>query len=325
MNRFLILFSALIMASGCGESGTQQQVHEPVPISSIDTLILNNILQVIKTNGADKELPLLLFLHGGPGESVMQRSNEITGNLEEEFLVVHWDQRGAGATAALNPSDPPPSLDLMLSDAKIMVDSILRKFNKDQLYLVAHSWGTVPGFELARTSPEKITAFIAVSPLVNEIQSAEILLDTLKNHFQENGNARATGELDTVSVPVENLEQMIAVQRWMSEYNGETVTDEQVAEFLPYLRQWEKQWWQVYRVVARIDRNNEPVEFECPIIFILGADDLQTNHVLAQNYFETIEAPSKKLFLIDGAGHNIPGQVPDSMQEKIREVIKPAK
>jgi pimeloyl-ACP methyl ester carboxylesterase len=44
----------------------------------------------------DVRAPLLLFLHGGPGTSQLTANRRNTRALEKDFVVVNWDQRGAG-------------------------------------------------------------------------------------------------------------------------------------------------------------------------------------------------------------------------------------
>jgi pimeloyl-ACP methyl ester carboxylesterase len=57
-----------------------------------------------------------------------------------------------------------------------------------------------------------------------------------------------------------------------------------------------------------------------PVAYLLGSDDLQVSTTLATEYFEEIQAPSKLLRVIDGAGHNTMSDVPQGFAEALREV-----
>src|SRR6187551_2282999 len=65
----------------------QQQIDETAIIS------IGGIKQYVRIKGKDVSKPLILFLHGGPGGSLMQNMNKVSGKLQEHFVVVHWDQR----------------------------------------------------------------------------------------------------------------------------------------------------------------------------------------------------------------------------------------
>ena len=56
---------------------------------------LNGVKQYILATGNENG-PLMLFLHGGPGVSQSGFIRKYQSKLEEDFLVVNWDQRGAG-------------------------------------------------------------------------------------------------------------------------------------------------------------------------------------------------------------------------------------
>src|SRR5882757_6619255 len=60
-----------------------------VPIGGID--------QWIAIQGSDLRNPVILFLHGGPGESQSPFLQDFQPWLKD-FTVVNWDQRGAGKT-----------------------------------------------------------------------------------------------------------------------------------------------------------------------------------------------------------------------------------
>jgi pimeloyl-ACP methyl ester carboxylesterase len=64
------------------------EVREPVKISGIP--------QWITVRGKDLDNPLLLYIHGGPGDTMMGVSWTFQRPWEDYFTVVQWDQRGSG-------------------------------------------------------------------------------------------------------------------------------------------------------------------------------------------------------------------------------------
>ncbi len=57
---------------------------------------LGGARQVVNVRGADRDNPILLFIHGGPGAVEMPIAWAFQRPWEDYFTVVQWDQRGAG-------------------------------------------------------------------------------------------------------------------------------------------------------------------------------------------------------------------------------------
>ena len=74
------------------------KIETPNGISSLEEITLGGVKQWIFIRGTDQKNPVLIFLHGGPGEPVlgMSSSRHLDAELIKHFTVVHWDQRGAG-------------------------------------------------------------------------------------------------------------------------------------------------------------------------------------------------------------------------------------
>jgi hypothetical protein len=74
------------------------KIETPNGISALEEITLGGVQQWIFVRGQDRRNPVLIFLHGGPGEPAagISSSRTLDGELIEHFTVVHWDQRGAG-------------------------------------------------------------------------------------------------------------------------------------------------------------------------------------------------------------------------------------
>lgn len=283
---------------------------------------IGGIKQYFRVNGKDAEKPLLLYLHGGPGAAVSAHKDLVTGKLEDHFIVVHWDQRNSGKTLELNQAAA-PNLEQMNKDAEEVMSFLLNCFGKEKLVVLGNSWGTVLGFHLAKKYPEKVNAFIAVSPVVSNLKSQQKTLQIFKEHFQKEGNTKAVQQLSEVKIPYENVKQMLVQYRWETEFGGEQMTDEQFSQLLSYFQNWEKMWMPLYRELYKVDLEKSVTSIDCPVFFIVGNKDYTTYFKITEAYFNRLKAPSKKFFWIENTGHNIPAFAAGKLQDIIIENVSP--
>jgi len=285
-----------------------------------DTLSIGRIKQVISYKG-NKDLPLILFLHGGPGSSRMNQSDVFSGKLQNHFTVVQWDQRETGRTLALNRSSVPITLELMENDTYELLQLLLKKFNKKKLYLVGESWGTVLGFKMAEKHPELLNAYIAFSPVVNQNRSEQLLLSKLKADAKEKRNLTAEKELNTVKIPFEKYESLYYSRKWMFHYDGMPLADKDTTAVKEYLKSWSEIWLPAWNKAITQNLPKELPKINCPVYFFIGKKDFQTNHVIAEEYFKHLKAPKKKIFLFEDAGHSVLMEKPEEIQKIIIEQI----
>ena len=73
-------------------------------VARLEPLTLGGVRQWLLVRGRRAESPILLKLHGGPGQAEMATAG-LNGLLENDFVVVEWDQRGSGKSrAAIKPA-----------------------------------------------------------------------------------------------------------------------------------------------------------------------------------------------------------------------------
>jgi pimeloyl-ACP methyl ester carboxylesterase len=287
-----------------------------VPIDSTAVFQIGGIKQVVSLKGNDRSKPILLFLHGGPGNSVMHYAQLFTARLQEHFIVVQWDQRDVGKTLALNRSPVPLSVRLFEQDTRSIIDTLLKRFNHSKLYLAGHSWGTHLGFYIAKNAPELLHAYIAICPMISQMESEKIVLDLMKDKAAKESNAEAIKELAAVKIPFENGTQLYIHRKWLLKYMGSNakITKAQV-------ERWAPRWLKLFNEASRENLQVSTPEIRCPVYFFVGRRDYQTNSRITENYFQTLTAPKKELFWFDRSAHSLPTSEPDKLQKIIIEQV----
>ncbi|MET3535026.1 alpha/beta fold hydrolase [Chryseobacterium limigenitum] len=286
----------------------------------MDTLLtteIGGIKQAIEIKTDDINKPILLFLSGGPGSSMMKNADSYTNILKNKFTIVQWDQRDAGKTLALNPSPIQPSVELMGKDTYEVINFLLKRLNQKKLYLLGSSWGNALGFYIVRNHPELLHAYYAVNPVISQLASEKELLKTLKIHFKD--NPVATEELSKVYFPFTNDESMFYLRKWLFYKDGKeyVTTDDFKKGFL----QWSKTWSPAWNEVMKIDLPKTLKKVDCPIYFFVGKNDIQTLTSITKGYFEQVKAPKKDLFLFENSGHQIHKDEADKFQNTIIQTI----
>lgn len=296
---------------------TNLQAHSQ-PI--YDTLSIGNIKQIVSYSGS-KDSPLILFLHGGPGSSRMKQADVFSGSLQKHFMVVQWDQRGAGRTEALNKSSVPVNLDLMVNDTFELIKVLLKKFNQKKLYLAGESWGTVLGFKMAEKHPELLNAYLAFSPVVDQTKSEQILLENLKLDAKEKANQVALKELNTVRIPFISYEDIYYSRKWMLNYGGNPIAEKDQPLLKKYMEDWSEVWMPTWSEVLELNLFLDLPTIKCPVYFFLGEKDLQTNYNIARDYYEILKAPRKNIYTFKNAGHSVLVDEAEQVQRIIMDQI----
>jgi len=94
--------------------------------------------------------PVLLYLHGGPGASELPIARLYSSDPGRHFVVVHWDQRGAGASCA-GTGWASLSLERIVADTT----ELGRKLAPGgKIFLVGHSWGSLVGVTAVPRRPD---------------------------------------------------------------------------------------------------------------------------------------------------------------------------
>ena len=158
---------------------------------------------------------MLLLVHGGPGD-VQSPYVSTYAPYEKGFVLVQWDQRSAGRTLAKNGAAG-VSQARLIADGLDLARQLNRRFARQKLFVLGHSWGSVVATGMVQRRPELFDAYVGAA-------------------------------------------------------------------------------------LGFADMAGASLRFALPDYVIQGRDDVFSPTPLAETYFRTVQAPAKRLVVIEGAG-----------------------
>lgn len=295
----------------------------PQPIDSLENVELGGHRQLVLTKADRGDLPLLLYIHGGPGLPCIPYEHEIA-ELEKDFIVVFWDQRGCGKSEPQEHSGF--SAEAYLRDAEELVDILLKRHRQEKLFVVAHSWGSVVGVRLAAAIPEKIRAYVGTGQMVNGMMNEAASLAWATEKAESAGDQEALavlrglrppyiegGALDVRSLMTQRMtlaslggmfhdpavfgnDDIFASMLRSPHYTRDDLAAMQGRTMAATMALWPE--------LVALDLFSEVPRLDVPVFFLMGASDRNTDVDLARRYFDALRAPRGKEFvLFEGSGH----------------------
>jgi pimeloyl-ACP methyl ester carboxylesterase len=287
------------------------------PIQETRFVTLGGIEQWITIRGAIRANPVLLIVHGGPGDA-QTSLRSVYAVYEKDFTIVQWDQRGAGKTYARNPNSAPEPERVELDGIELahyLCDYLATK----KILLLGHSWGSYLAIGMVQRRPELFAAYVGTGQVGSFRASIQAQFDFLLAKARAANDRKRVEQLEAIGKPDPSSAQKYF--SWWSMRN-------------PYMPADDAKWFKELREIARSD----PAEFteeymktlgdgmvysgnttvnamlktelpttantlKVPFFVIQGAEDMVTPVSVAVKYFNVVKAPRKKLILIKGAGH----------------------
>jgi pimeloyl-ACP methyl ester carboxylesterase len=148
--------------------------------------------------GPRVDAPILLKVHGGPGQAAMPTIH-MNARLEEHFLVVEWDQRGAGKSAAAAEPRAEMTLDQIVADTIELTERLVDEYGPRQVILLGHSWGSLVGVMAVHRRPDLYAAFVSTGQIATFADGQRIAYGFVVAEARCRGHAEATTA--TASMP----------------------------------------------------------------------------------------------------------------------------
>jgi pimeloyl-ACP methyl ester carboxylesterase len=300
----LLFLAVAVVLTECAEAQTGR-------IEEASFVTIGGIEQWVTIRGDDDRKPVLLLLHGGPGD-VQSPFVSVYAPYERDFVLVQWDERGAGQTFARNGAAG-VTLERLVADGIDLAQQLRRRFPRQKLIVFGHSWGSLIATGMAQQRPDLLDAYVGTGQVTNWADTVQFQFEFLKRRYKEKGDANALAALEAIGKPdPKNGREYFSWSRPIRQFLNPSDTA----------------WFADMRNVATANGATEATmkavnggmlasgaalgfadlaavaaRFAIPYYVIQGRDDLFAPTPLAEAYFSRVAAPSKRLFVIESAGH----------------------
>lgn len=296
--------------------------------------------QWVQIRGEDRDNPVLLFLHGGPGVANSPLTALFRG-WERDFTVVQWDQPGAGKTASRNGKRAYAglSVETMVSDSIEVAEWALRRLNKRQLIVFGTSWGSLLGIQLVKRRPDLVLAYVGEGQFVDGREGERIGYDLAL------ARARQLGKRDTVTAlekvgppPYPDTKASMTKQHALGQVDMETANGHafpnilaaaifapgySLRDTLAYLRGMGASIQVFEQAILTHDLRDLGADFAAPLFFFQGARDLYTPAQPVEAYVPTLRAPHKELVLWEDEAHLTFLTNPEKVHQELIARVRP--
>ena len=277
----------------------------------------------LRIRGVDENNPVLLYLHGGPGGTDRGIALHVLTPLASICTLVFWDQPGVGKDFRWRdlPKKTTQTVDSYIEGLRDVMCWLKKRFRRDKIHVLGHSFGTKLGVAAAVTYPEHFAAYIGAAQCTNytqEILSYDFALEQATKHNDQ----KALRILEEIGRPVNGTYQRefdIRKQRRICGKYGGIVQGKGLSnaqcnvlmlkEYLPleYFIKNQIGGGRVSKALAKpfreIDLFKVAQRMDVPVYILEGRHDYCCPFESVEKWFAQLEAPHKELVWFENSGH----------------------
>lgn len=288
---------------------------------------VHGVEQWITLRGERRDNPVLLTIPGpGAGFSALA---PYFASWERDYTLAQWDQPRAGFTLAKHGTADigPYTFERLARDGIAVAEAICRRLGVPKLIVLGLSGGTITALHLVKRRPDLFSAYVGTGQIVGwarqDAEGYRLLLERARaaNHTE------ALVELEAIGPPPYKDTATDAIK---SKYSGAFTAEEQrtMAALFPVvfgnimspppdahylakglvlsdLRAAATAAYDALRgALVTFDARALGPDFDVPMFFLQGAEDMMTVNSDVRDYVSELRAPLKELVLIEGGGHS---------------------
>ncbi|WP_274364147.1 alpha/beta fold hydrolase [Paenibacillus thermotolerans] len=290
-------------------------------ISELLDVTIGGMRQWVYIRGLDKNKPVLLMLHGGPGSGQIGFVRKMQAELERHYIVVNWDQRGAGLSYSKQIPQETMNINQFVEDTLELTRYLCGRFGREQIYLLGHSWGTVIGMLAIARSPQLYKRYFGVSQLANYVEGEQLSYAILLEKSRSQNNRKAYSDLSRIGPPPwSDLRHDRVHQKYLDSFGGGISHDGKMVGTIikELLKSKEYTLTDAFKHVKgqlfsmkhlqqelrEIDFKSRIHQVEIPVHFCMGRHDLMIPYQQSEEFFNLLKAPEKHWTWFEHSAHS---------------------
>lgn len=307
-------------------------------------LEINGHRQWLRIRGEHADKPVIFYLHGGPGGSQIPSYRHFQLGWERDFIIVHWEQRGAGKSYSGKLDPATMTLPQLVADALEVIRFLSNRFARRDIVILGHSWGTFLGIHVLQQRPRSVAAYVGVGQVSNQVESERRMYQFALDCANADNNRAAIEQLAKLrGYPTTpgSFRSVAVVRRWARHYRflGSDLSDTArtyarlmntpeygLADVYSFLKGTLVSFETLGPIMltrAEPQPTALPLTFDVPVFLISGRRDHFTPADLADDYLYAIRAPDKQHVVFEDSGHYPNEDDPDRFIRAVGELIAP--
>ena len=245
----------------------------------------------------------------------------LNGLLENDFVVVEWDQRGSGKSGAAIQPATAMNVSQLVADTIELTEHLTQRFGRQKLIVVGHSWGSVLGLMAIQRRPDLFSAFVSTGLIANFAEGQQVAYRFLLAESRRRGNTKALTELNSLGSPpyvgTDDIAKWRRCARWLSEFGALWHSSEKFdrvgwmlasieyswPEKLRFNRAAERSFDLLYADLLSVNLSETVPRVEVPVFFAEGRHDRMAPVEVAERYFTSLIASRKELVWFENSAH----------------------
>ncbi|MGM0817543.1 MAG: alpha/beta fold hydrolase [Bacillota bacterium] len=289
---------------------------------------------MMKENHLNKTKPVFLFLHGGPGSAQISYIDSFHEELDQDFTVVHWDQRGAGLSYQKNIPAASMTIQQFVEDTIELTEKLLSYLGHSKLYIAGYSWGALISIQAVHKRPDLYHAYYGISQVVDVLKEDIVSYELLLKKYHR--NRLLTSCLRLLTPPPWKRTSAHALFSLYKEFAKVGLTHkwkpifQMMSAFLHSKHYQLKDKWRFLKGQKFSQDKlwnelmNESIQYRVstiliPCYFIIGEHDMITPAAVTKPYVDQLTAPIKEWFTFKESAHSPHIEEPDEFIRIVRK------
>lgn len=298
---------------------------------------LGGVDQWVMIRGENVANPPLIVLHGGPGMSEMGFFRHCNAPLERHFTVVHWDQRGTGKSFDRDIPRSSMTLDQFVADLDELVDIVRRRFGKEKVAILGHSWGSALGAIYAAGFPEKVSVYVGAAQIGDSTAAESLSYSFGLAEAERQHDEKALKKLRAIGPPPYPAKSVFVERTAVNRLDGQMRLgilwkvgralfgrpESSIFDLPNLVRGFGFMLDAMWAEVSKLNLLKLVPALKMPVVIFVGRLDHWVPPETSVAYFDALTAPSKNLVWFEHSGHEAFVDEPEKFNSTMVELVRP--